>query len=615
MHDCCVPYNMNYWNLIRNIVLALCCLIYLDGWGQESRLADQYFENGEYEKAAQLYLKMYSEQNAAEQYFERYIDCLAALERYDDAEQSLRKEIKRKPKAVFNYAKLGDVLKMQNKAEEAESAYSTAIKELPPDRYQINKLANVFLKSMDFELAVQVYDKGGKLVKDPEAFAFNLGDLYRQSGDFKKMTEQYLISLRSDPRRLSTMQMLFQRFLPEEEYGELQAQLFEMLIAYPEKEEVLTEMLAWSFLQQKDYKNALRQTKSLDTKLKEGGARVFNLGITAANERDYDAAIEAFRYITETSGQGSPYYYEAKKNLLKTQREKLVHSQDLKTQDLHILEQDYNIFINENNRSRQVAPLMIELAELQALHLHQLDTAIAILEEVILIPGIHLDVQSQAKMQLGDYYLINGNIWDATLLYSQVDKAYKDDPLGHEARFRNARLSYFKEDFEWAQAQFDVLKASTSKLIANDALDMSVFIMDNLGLDTNEVAMGMYARADLLVYQNKFDDAFKLLNELVDKFPNHTLVDDVLYLKGRIYLNQRNFEKAVQYFEKVVQDFPEDIRADNALFFLGEIYQGPLNDQGKAMAFYEKLFSDYSNSTFAIDARKRYRKIRGDKVQ
>ncbi len=196
-----------------------------------------------------------------------------------------------------------------------------------------------------------------------------------------------------------------------------------------------------------------------------------------------------------------------------------------------------------------------------------------------------------------------------------MDKEFKEGVLGHEARFRNAKLSYFFGDFEWAQSQFDVLKASTSKLIANDALDLSVFIMDNMGLDSTTTALEMYAEADLMVFQNRFAEAFSELDELLTQFPEHSLDDDVLYLKAQIFKKQHEWEKAAVILQDIFDNYKEDIRADNALFELGELYETHLNDVEKAKMLYETLFIDFSGSTFAVEARKRYRRLRGDDIQ
>ncbi len=209
---------------------------------------------------------------------------------------------------------------------------------------------------------------------------------------------------------------------------------------------------------------------------------------------------------------------------------------------------------------------------------------------------------------------MQGEIWEATLLYSQVDKAFKDDILGHEARFRNARLSYYAGDFQWAQTQFKVLKASTSKLIANDALDLAVFIADNLGLDSTTTSLKLYSEADLLVFQNRFKEAFQKLDTLLEKFPEHALEDDVFYMKAQIYKKQKNWENAIRMYENIIENHTTEIRADNALFELADLYEKQLKNLEKAKELYEKIFIDFSNSTFAVEARKRFRKLRGDSI-
>jgi TolA-binding protein len=195
-----------------------------------------------------------------------------------------------------------------------------------------------------------------------------------------------------------------------------------------------------------------------------------------------------------------------------------------------------------------------------------------------------------------------------------VDKLFKDDLLGHEARFRNARLSYFNGDFQWAQSQFEILKASTSKLIANDALDLSVFIMDNIGMDTTTEAMKLYAQSELLVFQNKFEEAFTKLDSLQRGFPMHSLQDDVAFLKAVIYKKQRNYEEAARYFQLIVDNHKEEIRADNALYELAQLYENQLNDKEKAMELYERLFVEFNSSILAVNARKRFRALRGDNI-
>jgi tetratricopeptide (TPR) repeat protein len=582
--------------------------------GQDSKLAQQYYQDGEFEKAAVLYQKLYEQQNKNEYYFDRYIECLLAVEKYAEVEGVVKKGLKDDPKNIRLYVTYGSLFERQFKDEEATEQYKKAIEKMPADQYEITRLASAFSNLTKYDLAIETYEKGSKLLKDNEVFSFNLAELYRRKGDNAKMIENYLNSLQSYPERITTVKSQFQRNLSsDKDYLELQTQLYDRVQKNPDAYHFI-ELLQWVFIQSKDYKNALRQAKALDKRLNENGARVFQLATTAFNDKEYDAAIAAFDYIVQDQGSTSPFYLEAKKEALRARRNKLVEGYTYSELELREIEAAYETFLNEFGRSKTTAPIIAELADLEAFYLNDLGKAIALLDEMIQYPGLDVQMQSTAKLSLGDFYLMQGEIWEATLLYSQVDKIYPDDQLGHEARFRNAKLSYYNGDFQWAQAQFDVLKASTSKLIANDALDLSVFIMDNLGLDTTDQALKLYAQADLLTFQNRFDDAFAKLDTLLKTFPEHKLDDDVLYARAKTYSRMKEYQKAADLYLIVIEKYPEEIRADNSLFELAELYEHQLNDVEKAMQYYEKIFIDYSGSTFSVEARKRFRKLRGDNI-
>lgn len=606
--------NFVHSTVVMTMLLAACVAISAPLGAQDTRLAQQYFQDGEYEKAAELYDRLYQQNNSNSFFFERYIESLIELERFEEGETALKKQLRKEPDNSLLYVSYGRLLERQYRDDEAEAKYRQAISALPPDQYTVTRLANTFSSLTKYEYAVDAFARGAELLRDDRVFAYNLADLYRRMGDTPKMIDSYLNALAENPGRNAQVKTIFQRFLTDEEFRELQSQLYARIQADGDNQDY-PELLAWVFIQRKDYKNALRQVKALDRRLDENGIRIYQLAAIAANDQDYDAAIEAFDYLVESKGPNSSFYIDAKRESLRARRAKLVDGYNFQVEDLRQLEQQYEAFLSEFGRSRLTASIILEYAELEALYLNDLDKAIALLSALIEYPGVDPSLQAEAKLQLADYYLMQNNIWEATLLYSQVDKAFKEDPLGHEARFRNARLSYFSGDFKWAQSQFDILKASTSKLIANDALDLSVFIIDNLGLDTTAAALNRYADAELLVFQNRFTEAFAKMDSLLAEFPEHDLNDDVLYLKARIYAKRRDYEKAAQIFQTIVEQYSDGIRADNSLFALAELYEKQLDDIEKAKTLYEQLFIDYSGSTFAVEARKRFRLLRGDKVQ
>jgi TolA-binding protein/predicted GNAT family acetyltransferase len=394
---------------------------------------------------------------------------------------------------------------------------------------------------------------------------------------------------------------------------ELQAELYRRIQKRSEIG-IFGEMLIWYYIQKKDFASAFLQVKALDKRNKEEGERVFQFAQSAFDEGNYDAALLAYRYIIDAKGKNSFLYPAARASELTTEKTKITIQHTYTPDDLRGLEQKYESYIQEFGKTGQTAVTIRDFANLQAKYLHNVEKAITILQEAIKIPTNDKKLLGYLKMDLGDYYLIKNEVWEATLLYSQVDKSFKDDDLGEEARFKNAQLSFYMGDFEWSQVQLDVLKGSTSELAANDALALSVFMTDNMGLDTSTVPMEMYARADLFIFQNKFGDAIKTLDSITMIYPKNSLDDDVLFSKGRIYLAQQKYSEAAALFQQVDEHYSTDLLADDALFQLAELYENYFVDKNKAMELYKSILLKYKGSIYVVEARKRFRDLRGDEV-
>ncbi|HLP49745.1 MAG TPA: tetratricopeptide repeat protein, partial [Chitinophagales bacterium] len=373
------------------------------------------------------------------------------------------------------------------------------------------------------------------------------------------------------------------------------------------------DLLTWVYIQNKDFEGALVQMKAVDRRKSENGFRVLNIARMAQTEGDYTNAISGFEYVV-AKGKMNSMYFQARTELLNCRKEKVSKNINYTQADLEGLKSDYLAFIEENDRGFRTAQSMKELADLEGFYLHDLKSAIDLCSEIIAMPGVNNQLKNQTKLSLGDFYLIDGDIWESTLIYSQVDKDEKDSPLGEEARFRNAKLAYYKGDFEWAQTQLDALKNSTSELISNDAINLSVFIIDNLGMDTIEEPMQMFSKAELLMYQNKDEQARGTLDTITYLYPGHALFDDIEYLKAQMFVKMKQFDKAIPLLQDIIKTYKEDLKGDDATYLLAKIYDDHLNDKAKAMDLYKSIITDYNSSLLVIDARKRYRLLRGDNL-
>lgn len=595
------------------VLLGLCSLLTIAS-AQSAALARKYFSDGEFEKAATLYQQLHERNRENDYYFERYFVTLLELEDYNTAEKMMRKAIKASPTKVERYVSYGVLYERQGERGKANEQYEKAVKLIEPSQIQVVKLANSFLKNKQHEYAIKTYEKGSKLMRVKHMFAYEMGSVYRLKGDQPKMIESYLDCLEYMPNRMTNIQAFFQRELSGNDgFNELRKQLYQRINQRPEAT-IYAIMLIWVFEQQGDFANALRQAKALDKRQNENGNRIYRLAQTAVREQQYEEGIEAYQYIIEEKGSDSPYYIDSKRYALIAKRDQLIKGYTYTHDQLLELEGEYQAYIDEFGRSFNTAIIMQEMAELQAFYLDSLDNAIGVLEEVIKMPELSRLARAEAKIDLGDYYLMQGEVWESTLLYSQVDKEMKDAPLGEVARYKNAKLSYYKGDFEWAQDQLDILKGSTSELISNDAIDLSVFILEHYALDTTQRPMEMYARAELLRFQNKFDASILVMDSLMLEYKGHGLGDDILLSKAEIAVKKRDYKRAMQLLERIPELYKDGILVDNALFRMAELQERFLDNPQKAMALYEQILFDHPGSLFTVEARKRFRRLRGDGV-
>ena len=376
---------------------------------------------------------------------------------------------------------------------------------------------------------------------------------------------------------------------------------------------VFTELFLWYYIQLKDFDNAFTQAKSLDMRYREDGGRIMDLADLAMANEQYNAAVQCCQYLI-SKGDRHPFYMSARMKLLDAMKRKITTGIGYTTSDLLSLESDYRKTLDELGRSYNTMPLYLGLAHLQAFYLGKPDQAQSLLEEAVKIPGVKPSSMAECKLELADILLFRNDIWEATLLYSQVEKAFKEDPLGQEAKFRNARLSFYNGEFEWALAQLDVLKSATSQLISNDAIALGLIITDNTAFDTTTDALMLYARADLLAYQNKDSSALILLDSILKAFPGHPMDDDAIYKQYTIFKKQGKLQQCAAALQKLLIDYPTGVLADDAMYHLALLQENAFNDPAKAMDLYQKLLTNYPSSSFVVDARRRFRALRGDQL-
>ena len=573
----------------------------------DDQLASQYYREQNYEKARDLYEKLY-EKTGQTGYFQQFIECLLHLKEYDKAERELKSFAKKNPNYYKTAADLVYVYTLQGKADKAKKQFNEIMKDLPDNAPTIRNLSYAFQSRGLNEMAMSILEKGNTLLNGKETFYMDQANINQSAANYQEAFRYYFLELEAHPGQYNNIRNRLQTMMFYDVNNsisdEMRIALLKQTQDKPDNLE-FAQLLVWFALQQEDYDIALAQCQSIDRKTHDQDAQIINLSGICLNNKQYDVAKQGYAYILD-KGKSSPFYGQALTGIIKADYQKLLASNSNDTKAFSQLVKRINDAYNSIN-SNDLAKLTLIQADIMAYHLDQTDEAIALLTETVEQIGGKQD-KAELKLKLADIYLHEDEVWEATLLYSQVDKSMKEEPLGHEARFKNAQLRYFIGEYEWAESQLKVLKAATSKLIANDAMTLSLIIKDNLEVDTTGVELNRLARADYRIYQQRYDEAITLLDIIIAN-GNEVSKPHALFRKGEIAEKRKEFESAEQIYLQIVEHYPDSYMTDAALMQAALIEQNHLKNKELAKQHYEKLIDEYPTSIYTAQAKKNYRKL------
>ena len=596
----------------------------------DEQLAIQYYKDAEYEKAAELFDKIpLTKRNSYIYYY--YFQTLSELRDFDKLEKLVKKQSKLFPEQQRYKIDLGYVYELSNQPGKAEKEYQSALKDVVAKDYNIRDLYSAFLAKGKREYALNTLLKGRILLNDNKIYSKEIAGIYSQLGRTDKLFEEAIALIQdNEAKYLPQSEEIIQNALADDEnqqkYLTIKTMLQKNMQKYPEND-CYTLLLTWVYQVNKDFPEALILAKALDKKNKEDGSRLVQLAVSAEQNRSYDVAIEALEYVV-AKGKDGDQYDNAINRLLNIRYQKISSTYPVNMTEVVNLEKEYKSYVAEKGLASCSTDLILKYSSLLAFYLNKTDEATQLLEEAIKNSSREAKQMNEYKVQLADILLYTDNIWDATLLYSQVDKDMPNDEIGQSAKFKNAKLSFYIGEFAWAKSQLDVLRAATSKLIANDAMYFSLLISDNEEEEEEEegeeedtllfsgqkvnIPLQYYAKADYLLFQNKIDDAYSTFDSVITLSPFGTLVDDALYQKALILIKKKDYLTAEQLLRKIEESHYTELLADDALFKLGDLYEFYIHDPNKAMDCYRKLMRDFPSSLYVNDARNRYRALRGD---
>ena len=588
------------------------------------QLAKKYYLDSDYEKAALYYEKIFKEPEQRLKVYENYKSTLIELNKFKEAEKLSKILIKENPNKLNYLVDLGVIYGLVDRIDKKNQVFDKAIEQINKETLYDNAfdLGLAFEKIGNLKKALEVYlNFESKNLQNPFAFHSKIAFIYNKTNQPNKMINTFFEMLDFNNKFLQNVQnglvnsIDFQNNLKEKEI--LRQSIIEKIQANPKKI-VYIELLAWFYMLNNDYENAYTQIKALDKKLNKNGSKLLELGNTALNNQDFKVAVKCFDDVILKSNS-LEYKFEAKNKKLFALKSKILYGSQIIQEELEELKANYLLILSQLNNSKNVYNnslrkynLLLDLSEIEAFYLGDISSAKQHLNNAIQIPRLKEKQKGNAKLKLANILVLEDKIWEASLMYLQLEKQFKDDQLGHLAKFKNAQVYYFSGEYDWCQAQLKVLKASTSKLIANDALELSVLISDNYNMDTSEVAMKLFSYADMLTFQQQFSKANVLYDSILKNFNNHSLNDEIIFRKAKINLKKHNYQKAIDHFKLLVDNYPNSILLDNSLFLIASIYEEKIKDFDQAKRYFKTILFDHKGSLYAAESRKRFRKLAGN---
>jgi tetratricopeptide (TPR) repeat protein len=591
---------------MKNICIYIVLLWSALASAQNEQLAQYYYDKGDFEKAKISYEQLLNASPSNTQYFLRTIECYQQLQQFANAEKAILERYNRYKQGVF-LVEMGYNFQLQKNESKAKSYYDQAIEKIKTNPNDVYGIANSFEKKVLLEYALKAYQTA-MTIQPNYNFNFQIGMLYGQLGKTDLMIDLLLTESFKNPQNTNLIQAQLSRFMN----GENDSTAFKdamrkiLILKTQQNQDVFwNHYLSWFYVQQKEFGKAFIQEKAIYKREPESLTSILNLSQFALNEDDTDTASEILNFILlNTRDQDLLIRTNASLMQIKIDKASEIEYPAISAELEHLLA-TYGI-------SPFTLSLQIIQAHFLAFNLKKTEEGKAVIKKTLEL-NLNEYQKADAKMELGDILLLEEKFNQALIYYSQIQLDLKNDVMSHEASLKAAKTSYFKTDFEWALKQFKELKSANTQLIANDALEYFLLINDNTVADSTQTALKQFAKGDFLLYQNKKPEAIVQFQNILKSFKGQEIEAVTMLRLGKIYESLKDYNSALSQYQQVIDNHSDGIYVDEALFFSAEIYNDELKDTEKAKPLYEKVIFNHQDSIYFVDARKKYRELRGDK--
>ena len=588
---------------MKKLFLYITLSFSLLAFAQNEQLAQYYYEKGDFEKAKIGFEELLQNVPQNTQYFLRTIDCYQQLQLFDIAEKAIKERFD-KYKQSNLLVELGYNFQLRKDDTKAKVYYDQAVERIKKNPNEIYSISNAFERKVLLDYALKSYKIATELNPNFN-FNYQMGLLYGQLSNMEMMISTFLDEAYANPQNAIRIQNQLVRFMVDEGDATFSEMLRKALIIRTQKNQDVfwNHYLSWFYVQQKEFEKAFIQEKAIYKRNPESLNSILNLAQLAIEEENQETAKEILTFVLENTSD-LELRIQANSYLITMKIE------NTSEKDFVAISTELDELLKQFGTSPFTLSLQLIQAHFVAFNLKKPEEGRAIVKKALELQLNDYEV-ADAKMELADILLYEEKFNQALIYYSQIELDLKNDVMAHEASLKAAKTSYFKTDFAWALKQFKELKSANTQLIANDALEYFLLINDNTMADSTQTALKQFAKGDYLLYQNRNQEAIAQFQAILKSYKGQEIESVTVLRLGKIYEKQGDFDLALSQYQTIIDQHSDGIYIDEALYFSAEIYNKQLLPE-KAKPLYEKVLFNHQDSIYFVEARKKFRQLRGD---
>ena len=588
---------------MKKLFLYITLSFSLLAFAQNEQLAQYYYEKGDFEKAKIGYEELLQSVPQNMQYFLRTIDCYQQLQQFDVAEKAVQQRLEKYSQGNL-LVELGYNFQLQKNDAKAHIYYEQALERIKKNPNEIYSISNAFERKVLLDYALKSYKIATELNPNFN-FNYQMGLLYGQLSNMEMKISTFLDEAYANPQNAIRIQNQLVRFMVDEGDAAFSEMLRKALIIRTQKNQDIfwNHYLSWFYVQQKEFEKAFIQEKAIYKRSPESLTAIVNLAQLAIEEENQETAKEILDFVLENTSD-LELRIQANSYLITMKIE------NTSEKDFVAISTELDELLKQFGTSPFTLSLQLIQAHFVAFNLKKPEEGRAIVKKALELQLNDYEV-ADAKMELADILLYEEKFNQALIYYSQIELDLKNDVMAHEASLKAAKTSYFKTDFAWALKQFKELKSANTQLIANDALEYFLLINDNTMADSTQTALKQFAKGDYLLYQNRNQEAIAQFQAILKSYKGQEIESVTVLRLGKIYEKQGDFDLALSQYQTIIDQHSDGIYIDEALYFSAEIYNKQLLPE-KAKPLYEKVLFNHQDSIYFVEARKKFRQLRGD---